>query len=333
MELEADVGFLDEIDWDLWLEDASISNGLDHVFQLPNPPVTATGSTPLPPSSSSSPSSTVEEPDPPSNPSPDLLGAIETILMKDDDFDANKVPLAESGPANNEYYDQFLADILVNSPSTDRDSNAFPDSDKDKFDRSPLTDDADDDPISKKRRRQLRNKDAAVRSRERRKMYVKDLEIKSKYFEAECRRLGNLLQCCYAENHALRLSLQMNNTYQHGHGGLASKQESAVLFLELLLLGSLLWCLDIMCLLPLPRTLMTLLLHLHPLKNVDVDGNKALGSVGQRPRGGSSKMFQLRSFSKSRRCKSSRTKMKQSGLPWFLSVYVNSTLPPLMLIT
>lgn len=162
-------------------------------------------------------------------------------------------------------------------------------------------------------------------------MYVKDLEIKSKYFEAECRRLGNLLQCCYAENHALRLSLQMNNAYRQGHGGLASKQESAVLFLELLLLGSLLWCLDIMCLLALPRTLMTLLLH--PLKNVDVDGNKALGRVGQRPRGGSSKMFQLPSFSKSRRCKSSRTKMKQSGLPWFLSIYVNSALPPLMLIT
>ncbi|CAN6697458.1 unnamed protein product [Malus baccata var. baccata] len=72
----------------------------------------------------------------------------------------------------------------------------------------------DNKSISKKRKRQLRNKDAAVRSREKRKMYVKDLEIKSKYFEAECRRLGNLFQCCYAKNHALRLSLQMNNAYR-----------------------------------------------------------------------------------------------------------------------
>ncbi|MBA0692433.1 hypothetical protein Goari_009994, partial [Gossypium aridum] len=53
----------------------------------------------------------------------------------------------------------------------------------------------------------LRNRDAAVRSRERKKMYVKDLEMKSRYLEGECRRLSRVLQCFIAENQALRLTL------------------------------------------------------------------------------------------------------------------------------
>lgn len=75
--------------------------------------------------------------------------------------------------------------------------------------------------------RQLRNRDAAVRSRERKKMYVKDLEMKSKFLEGECRRLGRLLQCCCAENQALRFSLQMGGA----SGASLAKQESAVLLL------------------------------------------------------------------------------------------------------
>ncbi|KAL9259473.1 bZIP transcription factor 50-like protein [Drosera capensis] len=86
--------------------------------------------------------------------------------------------------------------------------------------------DNDDDPSSKKRRRQLRNRDAAVKSRERKKMYVKDLEMKSRYLEAECKRLGKLLQCCYAENQVLRFSLHGN-----AYGAPLTKQESAVLLL------------------------------------------------------------------------------------------------------
>lgn len=77
--------------------------------------------------------------------------------------------------------------------------------------------------------RQLRNRDAALRSRERKKMYVKDLEMKSRYLEGECRRLGRLLQCCFAENQALRLSLQ--NQPPFGCGASVAKQESAVLLL------------------------------------------------------------------------------------------------------
>jgi len=75
--------------------------------------------------------------------------------------------------------------------------------------------------------RQLRNRDAAVRSRERKKAYVKDLEMKSRYLEGECRRLGHLLQCCYAENNALRLCLQSRGAYAAS----MTSQESAVLLL------------------------------------------------------------------------------------------------------
>lgn len=73
--------------------------------------------------------------------------------------------------------------------------------------------------------RQLRNRDAAMRSRERKKIYVKDLEMKSRYMEAECRRLGRLLQCCYAENQMLRISLGS------AYGASMAKPESAVLLL------------------------------------------------------------------------------------------------------
>ncbi|KAH7530546.1 hypothetical protein JRO89_XSUnG0020700 [Xanthoceras sorbifolium] len=95
-------------------------------------------------------------------------------------------------------------------------------------DENDINNDADaNDPISKKRKRQLRNRDAAVRSRERKKMYVKDLEMKSRYLEGECRRLGRLLQCVLAENQSLHYSLQKGNAL----GASSAKQESAVLLL------------------------------------------------------------------------------------------------------
>lgn len=66
-----------------------------------------------------------------------------------------------------------------------------------------------------------------MKSRERKKVYVKNLETKSRYFEGECRRLEHLLQCCYAENHALRLCLQSRG----GFSAPMTMQESAVLLL------------------------------------------------------------------------------------------------------
>lgn len=57
-------------------------------------------------------------------------------------------------------------------------------------------------------------------------MYVKDLEMKSRYYEAECRRLEWVLQCLRAENHALQFSLHNRQAF-----GTSTKQESAVLLL------------------------------------------------------------------------------------------------------
>ncbi|MFQ6668390.1 hypothetical protein Gotur_034060 [Gossypium turneri] len=51
----------------------------------------------------------------------------------------------------------------------------------------------------------LRNRDAVVRSRERKKMYVKDFEMKSRYLEGECKRLSHVFQCFIAENQALQI--------------------------------------------------------------------------------------------------------------------------------
>ncbi|CAL5331935.1 unnamed protein product [Camellia sinensis] len=167
--------------------------------------------------------------------------------------------------------------------------------------------DANDDTVSKKRQRQLRNRDAAVRSRERKKMYVKDLEIKSRYLEGECRRLGRLLQCCFAENEALRLSLQNAKAFDAS----MTKQESAVLLLESLLLGSLLWFLGIVCLLILPRSLQSSLEAVSP-QNVDKKSR-----VSQAPRRPESKLLRLKvfqSFMVCKRCKASRSRMKPSLL-------------------
>ncbi|KAL1185695.1 hypothetical protein V6Z11_A01G130300 [Gossypium hirsutum] len=60
-------------------------------------------------------------------------------------------------------------------------------------------------PFLKKQRRQLRNIYAIVRSMERKKMYVKDLKMKSRYLEWECRGLSRMLQCFIAENQALQI--------------------------------------------------------------------------------------------------------------------------------
>ena len=64
-----------------------------------------------------------------------------------------------------------------------------------------------------------------MKSREKKKLYVKDLEMKSKYLEAECCRLSYALQCCTAENMALRQSLLKD---RRADAPIAT-QESAVL--------------------------------------------------------------------------------------------------------
>ena len=73
--------------------------------------------------------------------------------------------------------------------------------------------------------RQMRNRDSAMKSRERKKTYIKDLETKSKYLEAECRRLSYALQCYATENMVLRQSLLKDRPV----GAPTAMQESAVL--------------------------------------------------------------------------------------------------------
>ncbi|KAK8918746.1 bZIP transcription factor 60 [Platanthera zijinensis] len=79
----------------------------------------------------------------------------------------------------------------------------------------------------------MRNRESAIKSRERKKMYTKDLEMKSKYLESECRRLDNLLRCYMVENSVLRQSLQFQK--ERICGASMAKQESAVLFVGFVL--------------------------------------------------------------------------------------------------
>ncbi|KAJ4830912.1 hypothetical protein Tsubulata_039033 [Turnera subulata] len=271
-----------------------------------------------------------------SNSSPDSvsswIGEIENMLMKDDD----------GGDLNSQLDQQacteFLAEILADSPvdasgevvdaSTEKDSSdsencgggaASPEAEEEEekekatvADHGTVAADEDDtedpdDPVSKKRRRQLRNRDAAVRSRERKKMYVKDLELKSKYLEGECRRLDRLLQCFIAENQALRLTVQKYSAF----GVASAKQESAVLLLESLLLGSLLWFLGIMCLFTLPALPQSALLEV-PVGNGEKKAPEKVALNGARSRVFRSSL--VRSFLNSRRCKASRTKMRTTSV-------------------
>ncbi|XP_074368978.1 bZIP transcription factor 50 [Apium graveolens] len=162
----------------------------------------------------------------------------------------------------------------------------------------------EEDPVTKKRKRQERNRDAAVRSRERKKLYVKELEMKSRYFEGECKRLGMLLNCVVAENQALRLSLHSTKAFDAS----MTKQESAVLLLESLLLGSLLWFLGTMCLLILPDPL-RLTKEEVPLENVD---NQSRGSLALRKAGKIVEHGVHRSFMLGKSCKASRSRMRTS---------------------
>ncbi|KAE8713883.1 putative U2 snrnp auxiliary factor, small subunit [Hibiscus syriacus] len=201
----------------------------------------------------------------------------------------------ETQPASD---DDFFADLLVDSPPSG--GVAFDDADFRKQNQTHTEVDKDD-PFIKKQRRQLRNRDAAVRSRERKKIYVKDLEMKSRYLEGECRRLSHMLQFFIAENQALRLTLHKGGTFDAS----SAKQESAVLLLESLLLGSLLWFLDIMCLFTLPAL----------PKSVPLANEEAQSPERVAPRGVESNPVGP-TFVTTRRCKASREKMKDLLFLW-----------------
>ncbi|CAK9325086.1 unnamed protein product [Citrullus colocynthis] len=198
-----------------------------------------------------------------------------------------------------------VVDVLSNASDCGDDSN---NSQKEKVDATNIDDSVGedvDDSLSKKRRRQLRNRDAAVRSRERKKMYVKDLEMKSKFLEGECRRLGRLLQCYCAENQALRFSLQMGGA----SGASLTKQESAVLLLESLLLGSLLWLVGTVYLFTLPQLTQSTLEPV-PRVTMEVEGP---GSAPLNENENKDSRYSYSSL-QTRRYKAARTRMKPSML-------------------
>ncbi|EPS71676.1 hypothetical protein M569_03085, partial [Genlisea aurea] len=177
---------------------------------------------------------------------------IEQFLMKDDGFEWSRnifdgalspvaalqspsLSLSDQAKVPSSSPDPDLVEVVtdeedrVRLPGVNNDEEGSPIAEK-------KVDDDDVIPDAKKRKRQLRNRDAAVRSRERKKQYVTELEMKSRYYEAECKRLGMMLQYYVAENQALQLSLSQKKAFDAAS---MPKQESAVL-LESLLLGSLL---------------------------------------------------------------------------------------------
>ncbi|KAI4390029.1 hypothetical protein MLD38_002184 [Melastoma candidum] len=252
---------------------------------------------------------------------------IEKVLMEEEE---------DGGDGRDEACESFLADLIVDSPAEGgsrsgevMDASSCddkvgdsevevvgedkalggrgrdPDDDEDD-DSEDVGDGGSDDPLSKKKKkkkRQLRNRDAAARSRERKKVYVKELEMKSKYLESEYLTLGRMLQCVVAENQALRFSLQNGGST---YGALVTKQESAVLLLESLLLGSLLWSLGIICLFNLPLSIQPVL---DVLGRIEPEPPAPRGSKIEKLR-----PFNFISFLTSRKCKASRTKIKPDSV-------------------
>ncbi|CAL0333439.1 unnamed protein product [Lupinus luteus] len=290
---------LQHIDWDTFLNQLPQQLDLDFLFpHSENNNNSSSNNNPVVPTADDH------------NSSPNtVISQIENFLFSDDH--ANDVVSSDAE------YDKLLAEFLVDEvPPGGESDGGSSGSDKDGAKDGAVGVTAEENGsgacLSKKERRQVRNRDAAVRSRERKKLYVKDLEVKSRYFEGECRRLGYLLQCCYAENHALRLCLQSRGA---ASGAPMTEQESAVLLMESLLLGSLLWFMGIMCQLSLP--LMLLLTVVVPRENMEQ--KKSLRKVVLKgPESKIPEYFQVQSFVNSRRCRASRTKMKLDFLLFYI---------------
>ncbi|XP_010270593.1 PREDICTED: bZIP transcription factor 60 [Nelumbo nucifera] len=307
-EVQPDDGLLDQIDWVSFFDSIP-----DNLNQLAESPLGDSVSIQEPPSALQISAST-------------WINDIEQLLMADDDEESREED--RRGQCEEFFADiDFLVDGSADGSYEERvfkeggstpESNVSDDGrEKEKSVGSEVKngrDEADDDPISKKRRRQLRNRDAAVRSRERKKIYVRDLEMKSRYLEGECRRLERLLQCCIAENQTLHLYLQKDK----GLGAPMTKLESAVLLLESLLLGSLLWFLGTMCLSSLPGQLQTIP-SATALENVGIKDQEIV-SLRRGARNEVLGLGALRLFFKSKRCKATRAKIKMN-LP-LLTVFV-----------
>ncbi|PAN04487.1 hypothetical protein PAHAL_1G071000 [Panicum hallii] len=238
------------------------------------------------------------------------LGEIEKFLMEDYEDEA---------AMDADGVDEFLDGVLVGDGEDDGSPKSTGERSADGAgasagdDEEVLGADGGDDLDSKKKKRRMRNKDSAMKSRERKKLYLKDLEMKSKYLEAECCRLSYALQCCAAENMALRQSLLKDRPV----GAHTAMQESAVLT-ETLPLVSLLWLVSIVCLFLTPgvpkRSLVAPSSHgrdLVKLARTSTNGVKMfrLTTKGDDPR--SLELVRL-----GRRCRSTRARIRSPLLPW-----------------
>ncbi|XP_062178567.1 bZIP transcription factor 50-like [Phragmites australis] len=184
-------------------------------------------------------------------PGEEVLSEIERFLMEEGEAEVGGVV---EGISVEEFFDALYDGGEVEREEKGKESEAGGSTDGDSGrEEEEVTPEAEkvevdgDDPVSKKKRRQMRNRDSAMKSRERKKTYIKDLETKSKYLEAECRRLSYALQCYAAENMALRQSVLKDRPV----GAHTAMQESAVLT-ETLPLVSLLWLVSIVCLFLMP---------------------------------------------------------------------------------
>ncbi|XP_058073347.1 bZIP transcription factor 50 [Magnolia sinica] len=258
-----------------------------------------------------------------SNPSPvhvsSCINDVEQFLLEDNE------EIAE----NRDFYNDFFSDILLDVPSDARSDDdvalngenpsqeANSVEEKEEMEKSDFSEEkivAEDDQMNKKRKRQMRNRDSAMKSRERKKLYVRDLELKSRYLEAECKRLEYALRCCVAENQILHQRLHN----EKGLGVSVTKQESAVLTKESLLLGSLFWLMSIVCLFLLPGMKPTVLMG-----NVgSLGGSNGQEIVVEVRQTGNEKSLRLGLglVHMRRRCKATRTKMKRLG-PCLHSVF------------
>ncbi|XP_020588397.1 bZIP transcription factor 50 [Phalaenopsis equestris] len=239
-----------------------------------------------------------------------FVNYIENFLMEDVDWGDGGKGAGEDGVAD------FFSGVLFDDSIKSKDDVDSPESydasikegqSKEEVVPEVVVAEDDDVSVSKKRRRQMRNRESAMISRERRKMYIKNLEMKNKHLEMDCRRLDYTLQCCMAENLALRQSLQFRKN--RSCGASASKQESAVLFMESLLLGSLFWFVSLVCLFLLP-SLRSLRPNLKALSWLE----RGLAMVVARRKSRNiltlGKYLKLNLLGLRRRCRSMRARMK-----------------------
>ncbi|CAL5023464.1 unnamed protein product [Urochloa decumbens] len=236
------------------------------------------------------------------------LGEVEKFLMEDYGDEA-----AVDG------IDEFLDGILVGDGEDDGSPKSTGERSADgvsagEDEEAVVGADGGDDPDGQKKKRRMRNRDSAMKSRERKKLYVKDLEMKSKFLEAECGRLSYALHCCAAENMALRQSLLKDRPVVAP----TAMQESAVLT-ETLPLVSLLWLVSIVCLFLTPGM---------PNKSLAAPSSlrRDLAKLARTSTNGV-KMFRMTTNSDGPRslelvrlgrcCRGTRARIKSPLLPWY----------------